>query len=175
MSSFVIGNRVSRGVTMPTATRLELDGSNLVLTSPPRDTRTVQVGGTETVMPMRAVQSLSLELPDKTHCKAVAGMFGMLVGSLASVYLQKQNVRRVPGAVASTAVGAGTTFGTYTLCMQQQAMMTIQTQRDDLKIAIGGDQREDSIRFFKDMGACLKHGAVAANASDFVRRAIDVS
>ena len=41
MSSFVIGNRVSRGVTMPTATRLELDGSNLVLTSPPRDTRTV--------------------------------------------------------------------------------------------------------------------------------------
>ena len=168
MSAFVTGHRLSRGVPMPEPTRLELDGSNLVLTPPgvgANDPR--PAGGNETVVPLRAVQSISLDLPNMDHCKYISIAFGMILGLGAGAYAGAR-AGRGTAAAATTAAGAASSFGAYTVCAQRQGTLTIQTQRDDVQIAVGGDQRDEVVGFFAEVRAGLKHGSMAANAAGLI-------
>lgn len=170
MAGFITGNRLRSGVTMPVPTQLGLDGSNLVMTSPPRPAADKSAGGSETILPLRSIVSLTLDLPEKNRCKWIAAAFGMAIGFGSGSFVSQQggpNLRGTAAAVA-TVSGAVASGAAHAICMNQEGTLTIQTQREDFKFSIGGDMKEQLVQFFSELRSGLKHGSVVANATNFV-------
>ena len=146
------GHKVTRGVPHPQSTRINLSNNKITLSTPSRRDPNSRPSESETILPLRQITSATLDFPDNSYCKYVAGAFGFVSGIASGAAIASSRAASGGSVVAgSTIMGSAAAGGTYMLCTSRQALLTLKTNRDDYQFSFQADQKDQSVHLFRTL------------------------
>ena len=146
------GHKVTRGVPYPQSTRINLSNNKITLSTPSRRDPNSRTPESETILPLRQITSATLDFPDNSYCKYVAGAFGFVSGIASGAAISSSRAASGGSVVAgSTIMGSAAAGGMYMLCTSRQALLTLKTNRDDYQFSFQADQKDQSVHLFRTL------------------------
>ena len=155
MSNQFVAHLVLRGgVANVTASRVALDKNKRFISIKSISTPSASLEH-ETVIPIRSLHSMTLDMPDNSYCKYIASAVGFAIGMSTGATVGSNGGSTSVTASTATIVGGLSAAGIFTLCNTRKAMLTLRTPKEDYTYSVKADQKEQSIRTFNALKESL--------------------